>query len=67
MSLKRRPIANHPFMAKWIYKTALPMRSPRHLVIADLIQATIGSGFDGASDESVRIIAENLNTCGSGA
>jgi hypothetical protein len=63
MAAQRRAVANHPNMAEWIDETALPVSSPRHLMIPDWVEITVRAGLHRPSDERVRVVAKDLNSC----
>lgn len=48
-------------MAEWVDEAALPVNAPGCFVIADPVDAAIGSSRHGAFDEAVRVIDEHLN------
>lgn len=60
----RRPQLS-PSSHRWaerVDETALPLTTPRRLVVTDLIDAALGSCSHGAADDAVRIIDEHLES-----
>jgi hypothetical protein len=49
-------------MAERIQTPSLPVPTPRHLVITDLVDASVGAGRHSPCDELVGLINEDLDS-----
>ena len=49
-------------MAEWIDESTLPVYSPRHLVVANLVDGAVCSGRYSPLNESVGVVDENFDT-----
>ena len=58
---QRRPVANQPDVPEWISEPALPVGSPRPLMILEVVQATLRAGVQSACDQAVRIVTEDFH------
>src|SRR5580704_16699719 len=61
MVLQRGPVTDQPQVAERVDEAALPVNAPGCFMVADLVDAAVGSGRHGALDESVRIVGEYLD------
>src|SRR5439155_12956461 len=64
MAAQRRPVANQPLVAERIDEAALPVSSPRHLMVPDAVETALRARLHRPSNERIWIIAEHLHSRG---
>jgi len=62
MAAQRRPVAHQPFVPERVDEAALPVRSPRHLMVPDTGETALGARLQSASDQRIRVVAEHLHS-----
>jgi hypothetical protein len=61
MSAQRRAVADKPQMTEWIDESTLPVYSPRHLVVTDLVDGAVCSGRNRPLNESAGVIDKDFD------
>src|SRR5579859_7508414 len=59
---KWRSVADQPDVAERIGKSSLPVDAPRRLMVAKRVEAALRAGFQGSSNQLVRILAEDFHS-----
>jgi hypothetical protein len=62
--LQRRPVTHKPDMPERVCEPTLPVDAPWHPVIPDIVKLPHGTCFQGACDESIRVVTEHFDPCG---
>jgi len=63
VSTQWRPVAHEPDVPERICEPALPMGSPKRLVILNIVKITRCTLFQAACDHCVRVVTEHLDPC----
>ncbi len=61
MAAQRRPVADQPFVSERVDEAALPVSSPRHLMVPGAGETALRARLQSASDQRIRIVAEHLH------